>query len=198
MNKADSDYVAAFLEQAGYSPTPVPEEADFILLNSCVVRQGAEDKVINKINALRGLKKKRPDITIAVTGCLVDSDTAGLKTRFPWIDFAFRPQQWEVLSEWAHAEGLKSPLGGSVPVPGHRQVTAFVPVMQGCNSFCSYCVVPYRRGRERSRGLDEVCYQVRALVQRGTREVTLLGQNIGAYGHDLPGKPDLADLLAEV
>lgn len=195
MNKADSDLIADYLQRAGLSPTQAAEEADLVLLNSCVVRQHAEAKVINKIKSLRGLKKSRPDVTIALTGCLVDSHVDLLMDRYPWVDLFFRPQQWGVFSKWAEDRGLPGldPRGGLVP--RNPPVSAYVPVIHGCDSFCSYCIVPFRRGRVRSRDPEEIRCQVRSLVQRGTREVTLLGQIVDAYGRDLPGQPDLADLL---
>ena len=198
MNKADSEHVISYLESAGYSSATTVEEADFILLNSCVVRQSAEDKVINKINSLKGLKRKRPDVTIALTGCFVDSEIGDLKESYPWIDLVFRPQEWEAVFQWAEGRGIPRPGEADSLVPPSPPVSVFVPVIHGCNSFCSYCIVPYRRGRERSRGLEEICCQVRALVGQGAKEVTLLGQNIGSYGHDLTHKADLADLLTEL
>jgi tRNA-2-methylthio-N6-dimethylallyladenosine synthase len=198
MNKADSEYVAGYLEQAGYSPTTMAEKADFILLNSCVVRQSAEDKVINKLSSLKGLKGKSPHTNIALTGCLVDSKVDELRRCFPWVDLFFRPQQWEIFLQWAESHGLTCPNGKDFFVPPHPPVTAFIPIIQGCNSFCSYCIVPYRRGRERSRDLEDICHQVQTLVQRGVKEVTLLGQSVDSYGHDLASRPVLADLLAEL
>jgi len=198
MNKADSEFIAAYLEQAGYSPTPIAEEADFILLNSCVVRQSAENKVINRLSSLKRLKGKSPHATIALTGCLVDSEADELKRRFPWVDLFFRPQQWEIFFQWAENHGLPCLDKEDFYIPPHPTVTAFIPIIQGCNSFCSYCIVPYRRGRERSRDLQDICHQVQTLVQRGVKEVTLLGQSVDSYGHDLASRPDLADLLAEL
>ena len=198
MNKADSEFIAGYLERAGLRQTVIAEEADFVLLNSCVVREHAEVKVVNKLRSLKGLKKSRPDVTIALTGCMVDSRIDDLKDRFPWVDLFFRPQQWDVFSKWAESHGLPSPSQGKASVPPNPPVSAYVPIIHGCDSFCSYCVVPYRRGRARSRDLDEICCQVQNLVQRGTKEVVLLGQIVDAYGDDLPSKPDLADLLARL
>jgi len=198
MNKADSEYIAGYLEQAGYSPTATAQEADFILLNSCVVRKSAEDKVINKLSSLKGLKRKSPDVTIALTGCLVDSRTDDLQRCFPWVDLLFRPQQWEVLFQWAESQGLPCSDKKGFFIPPRSPVSVFIPIIQGCDSFCSYCIVPYRRGRERSRNLEEIRCQVQTIVQQGVKEVTLLGQSIGSYGHDLASKPDLADLLTEL
>jgi len=196
MNKADSDHVANYLERAGLRQTEIVEEADFVLLNSCVVREHAEVKVVNKLRSLKGLKMSRPDITIALTGCMVDSRIDELKDRFPWVDLFFRPQQWDAFSEWGENRGLPILNQGETLVPQNPPVSAYVSIMHGCDSFCTYCVVPYRRGRARSRDLDEICCQVQNLVQHGTKEVVLLGQIVDAYGHDLPLKPDLADLLA--
>ncbi len=198
MNKADSDLVAEYLERAGLRQTEIVEEADFVLLNSCVVREHAELKVVNKLQSLRGLKKKRPGVVIALTGCMVDSRIDDLEIRFPWVDLFFRPQQWDVLSQWAESHQLPALHQSELLVPRNPSLSVYVPVMHGCDSFCSYCVVPYRRGRARSRDLEEIRCQVESLVQRGTREVILLGQIVDAYGEDLPSKPDLADLLARL
>jgi tRNA-2-methylthio-N6-dimethylallyladenosine synthase len=198
MNKADSDCVANYLERAGLAQTETAEDAELVLLNSCVVREHAELKVANKLKSLKGLKKSRPDITIALTGCMVDSRIDDLKNRFPWVDLFFRPQQWEILSKWGESHGLPSLNQIEDSVPRNPPVIAYVPVIHGCDSFCSYCIVPFRRGRVRSQPLDEICCQVESLVQRGTREVVLLGQIVDAYGQDLPSKLDLADLLGEL
>ena len=107
MNKADSAYVSSYLEQLGYSPTTSAEEADLIVLNSCVVRQSAESKVVNKLNALKGLKRRSPDCKIALTGCLVNSRADELRGRFPHVDLFLKPQQWEVLYRWAENQGMR-------------------------------------------------------------------------------------------
>jgi tRNA-2-methylthio-N6-dimethylallyladenosine synthase len=159
------------------------------VLNSCVVRQSAENRVINKLHALRPLKKSHPDMTLALTGCLVDSDTDRLKRNFPHVDYFFKPGEHP---HWLEEAGWEQVL------PRHPTPAAYVSIIQGCNNFCSYCIVPYRRGREKSRPIDEISCEVRELVNRGAREVTLLGQNVDSYGHDLPDKPDLADLLNEL
>jgi tRNA-2-methylthio-N6-dimethylallyladenosine synthase len=189
MNKAESKRLGSYLEQLGYQPTPTAEEADFIVLNSCVVRQSAENRVINKLNSLKSLKGLRPGVTIAVTGCLVDSEVDQLKNNFPQVDYFFRPGDYP---EWLEKAEL-----GQV-LPQHPSPSTFVPIIQGCDNFCAYCIVPYRRGRERSRTVGEITDEVEELGHRGVKEVTLLGQNVDSYGHDLPNKPDLADLLTEL
>ena len=189
MNKSESERLGGYLEQLGFQAVAVAEQADLIVLNSCVVRQSAETRVTNKLSALRSLKSLRPALTLAVTGCLVNSHLDQLKQKFPHVDYFFEPggcPQW--LGE-----------AGSWPVaPEHPAPSVFVPIMQGCNNFCTYCIVPYRRGRERSRALAELVGEVSGLVSRGAKEVTLLGQNVDSYGHDLPGETDLADLLYEL
>ncbi|MCX6011095.1 MAG: tRNA (N6-isopentenyl adenosine(37)-C2)-methylthiotransferase MiaB [Chloroflexi bacterium] len=188
MNKAESERLGSHLEQLGYEAAASANEAELVVLNSCVVRQSAEDRVVNKLANLKALKKSRPDMTLAVTGCLVNADTSKLEERFPQVDYFFKPGEYP---QWL--ERPREPV-----LPRQPNVTAYVPIIQGCDNFCSYCIVPYRRGREKSRPLAEIVGEVRELVGRGAKEVTLLGQNVDSYGHDLPGKPDLADLLYEL
>jgi tRNA-2-methylthio-N6-dimethylallyladenosine synthase len=189
MNKAESERLASLFEGLGYQPTENAAGADLIVLNSCVVRQSAESRVINKLYNLRPLKKANPDMVIALTGCLVGADNTRLRRGFPYIDHFFKPGDYP---PWLKKDDV------SLPLPQRPSPAVFVPIMQGCNNFCSYCIVPYRRGRERSQPIAKIVGEVRELVRRGAREVTLLGQNVDAYGHDLPGKPDLAELLAEI
>ena len=189
MNKAESERLGSFFEQRGYRATAATEEADVIVLNGCVVRQSAENRIINKLHALKSLKMGRPGLTLALTGCLVNSDIEQLEKKFPHVDYFFKPgdyPQWLEKAEWTQA------------LPQRPPPNVYVPIIQGCNNFCSYCIVPYRRGRERSRPLAEITREVRELAHRGAKEVTLLGQNVDSYGHDLPDKPDLADLLDEL
>jgi tRNA-2-methylthio-N6-dimethylallyladenosine synthase len=196
MNKADSESLAGELEQFGFLRVPKPEEADIIVLNSCVVRQSAEDKVANKLANLKALKRKYPGTVLALTGCMVNAHTDQLRERFPHVDFFLRPQQFDDLLTYAEKQAESAPQK-PISTP-FESPTAFVPIIQGCNNFCSYCIVPYRRGREKSRPADEIMREVERLAENGVREVTLVGQNVDSYGHDLPDKPDLADLLAEV
>ena len=190
MNKAESERLGSYLEQLGYQATATAEEADIIVLNSCVVRQSAENRVINKLNALKSLKGSRPNLTLAVTGCLVNSDVDQLKQSLPYVDYFFKAGDYP---PWMEKQNRLWAI-----LPQHPSPSTFVPIIQGCNNFCSYCIVPYRRGRERSRPVAEIACEVKELVHRGVREVTLLGQNVDSYGHDLPDQPDLADLLHEL
>jgi len=193
MNKADSARLASELEARGYVPAPHLEEADIVVLNSCVVRQSAENRVLSKLSSLRPLKRLRPDASIALTGCMVDGNIGDLERRFPQVDAFFGPQSFQEF-----LAGVKS-VGEAPPQPARQpQVCEFVPIITGCDKFCTYCIVPYRRGREHSRPLDEIRAKVESLASLGVREVTLLGQNVDSYGHDLPYGPDLADLLSEL
>jgi len=193
MNKAESERLGSFFEQRGYQATATTEKADIIVLNSCVVRQSAENRVINKLNALKSLKGLRPDLTLAVTGCLVNSDIEQLEKDFPYVDYFFQPGVLPTEGpQW-----LEKAERGQV-LPHHPSPSVYVPIIQGCDNFCSYCIVPYRRGRERSRPVAEISCEVRELVRRSAKEVTLLGQNVDSYGHDLPDRADLADLLNEL
>jgi tRNA-2-methylthio-N6-dimethylallyladenosine synthase len=188
MNKAESERLGSYFEKLGYQPAANANEAELVVLNSCVVRQSAEDRVTHKLDNLKSLKRERPGMTLAVTGCLVNADTKSLEKRFPQVDYFFKPgeqPQWLEIPQEA-------------VLPQKPNVAAYVPIIQGCDNFCSYCIVPYRRGREKSRLPAEIVNEVKELVNRGAKEVTLLGQNVDSYGHDLPGKPDLADLLYEL
>ena len=189
MNQAESERLGSLFEHLGYQATDTVENADVVVLNSCVVRQSAENRVVNRIKALRPFIQTHPDITLAVTGCLVNSDAAKLEKAFPHVDYFFKAGNYPPWLE-KPAEMATLPQG---PSPA-----TFVPIIQGCNNFCTYCVVPHRRGREISRTMTEIVCEVRELVKRGSKEITLLGQNVDSYGHDLPDRPDLADLLKEL
>ncbi|MCM8745632.1 tRNA (N6-isopentenyl adenosine(37)-C2)-methylthiotransferase MiaB [Thermomicrobium sp. CFH 73360] len=203
MNEAESAKAAALLRQAGYLPAAREWDADVVIVNTCVVRQQAEDKALGYIGALARLKRRKPHVRIAVTGCLVTGQERRLAERFPWVDLWYGPSEFERLVQLVPE--LAEVDVDLVELPHYYdegqadpEVTAFVPVIYGCNFVCSYCIVPYRRGRERSRPIEQVVAEVEKLAARNVREVTLLGQTVNAYGHDLPGQPDLADLLARV
>ncbi|MCS7296383.1 MAG: tRNA (N6-isopentenyl adenosine(37)-C2)-methylthiotransferase MiaB [Chloroflexota bacterium] len=199
MNKADSEKLAAGFQRLGLRPADRMERADIVVLNTCSVRQHAEDRAYSKLGRVRLLKQQRPGLKVAVMGCMVGLKTDDLRRRFPFVDVFARPQQFEPIIELV--EGPAEDLGGefwptTFAIP--EGPTAYVPVIHGCNKFCTYCIVPYRRGRERSRPIADVVREVEFLAQHGVREVTLLGQTVEAYGHDLPGQPDLGDLMRAV
>ncbi len=189
MNEAESERLASALSRLGYEEATSAETADLVFLNSCVVRASAENKVVNKLSALRALKKRNPGVVITLTGCLVDDNTDDLKQRFSHVDCFLKPGEYP---------GWLNKVSKEESLPERPSVSSYVPIIYGCNNFCAYCIVPYRRGRERSRPLEEIICEVRELVRRGTREVILLGQNVDEYGSDLEKKPDLAELLTEL
>ncbi len=205
MNKADSDRLESALIQLGLRPTKAPAEADVVVLNSCVVRQSAEDKVVGMLSSLKPVKQRNRDKVVALMGCMVGPKVDGLQERFPYVDVFMRPQEYKPLLDilgdrlGIDAEGCLSTL--TTP---NATVTAYVPIIHGCDKFCTFCIIPYRRGREKSRTISDIVHEVELLAARGVREVTLLGQNVDSYGHDLPGghdlpeSPDLADLLTAV
>ena len=199
MNKADSERLGAGLEQLGLVWTPKAKDADVLILNSCVVRQNAEDRVVGMLTSLKPWKERNPDKTLALMGCMVGPKRDELMARFPYVDVFMQPQQFEPLIRMVGDKAGVDPDGCVGPfVPGHPNVTAHVPIIHGCDKFCTFCIIPYRRGREVSRPIEELVEECRMLAARGVLEVTLLGQNVDSYGHDLTGAPDLADLLEAV
>lgn len=208
MNRADALRVSEALEQRGFAPTRRPALADIVLLNTCVVRQSAEDKVVARLDSLRPLKAAGVERALLLMGCFVHDDAELLK-RFPHVDATFAPSDiagvTAFVDQWtaAHAqERDRAPESGSpdgqqsAPLAAGRcQVSELVPVSYGCDHHCTYCIVTLRRGAQRSRPVAEIVEEVRRLVARGAREVTLLGQNVDAYGSDLAERPDLADML---
>ena len=199
MNKAESQRIADYLELLGYQATPTLQSADLIVLNTCVVRQSAEDKVVGTLGYLKGIKNGNSRLPILVTGCFVHSKIEELERCFPHVDLFFKPGAYVELLNWAQKQGMIIHEGRTGwPLAKQVMPTAFVPIIQGCDNFCSYCVVPYRRGREKSRPMLEIVREVSQLAKRGTKQVTLLGQNVNSYGHDLRAQPNLSDLLTEL
>jgi len=195
MNRADSERICLGLERMGFRSARRPDNADVVVLNSCVVRQSAEDRVTHKLDSLRALDRGK---VLALTGCFVDSDVAGLRRRFPRVDVWFAPQDFVTFFDFLKGRGIASGDWDAASISSSPRPSEFVNIIRGCDNFCSYCIVPYRRGRESSRPMDDIVREVASLAARGTSEVTLLGQNVDSYGHDLPDKPTLADLLTEL
>ncbi|MCD6520156.1 MAG: tRNA (N6-isopentenyl adenosine(37)-C2)-methylthiotransferase MiaB [Anaerolineae bacterium] len=192
MNRADAWRVAEGLEKRGLLPTRDPSQADILVLNTCVVRQSAENKVIGRLSSLRSLKRSPQRRLLLVMGCFVD-DPHALRESYPFVDAFFKPSDiagvLAAADQWLSEQREQTqPI---TPVP----VSALVPISYGCDRHCTYCIVTLRRGPQQSRPLEEIVAEVQELVQRGAREITLLGQNVDAYGTDLPNHPDLADIL---
>lgn len=202
MNMADSRRAAEELEKLGFRKAGQPEAADLVVLNTCVVRQSAEDKVLGRLTSLAGLKRRRPEMTLALMGCFVH-EIPSLQHRYPWVDAFILPSDVPALVDLARQKADGRMPEGRQPDLSRAPVSVGVPISFGCDHLCTYCIVRLRRGRESSRPVDEVVAEVRDLAARGVREVTLLGQNVDSYGHDLDGgglgrPPDLADLLEAV
>ncbi len=203
MNVADSNYVAATLRGQGYAEAPEIGEANVVVLNSCVVRQAAEDRIVGKLGEVAQLKRHNPNLFVALTGCMVTEDQTTLRRRFPMVDLFFKPsavQDFLVgLPDNAAPDlgeyGVALALEGILPTAQAGGIASYIPIIYGCNKTCTYCIVPFRRGKERSRSIEEVAREVEGLTAQGVREVTLLGQNVDTFGHDLPERTDLAALL---
>jgi tRNA-2-methylthio-N6-dimethylallyladenosine synthase len=197
MNVADSRKLAAGLDRAGCISVDAPEQADLVVLNTCSVREHAEDRAIGQLGRLKKLRARGQDVKIAVMGCMVGPRHDDLRRRFPYVDAFARPQDFAPIMEIAGVDDTGGEFWPST-FATPDSVTAFVPVVHGCDKFCTYCIVPYRRGREKSRAIDDVRNEIQHYCARGVCEVTLLGQTVEAYGHDLPDQPDLGDLMRAI
>ncbi len=210
MNVADSQRVGSSLEHLGYTFTDRAEEADVIVLNTCVVRQSAEDKAYGRLSSLRPLKQQNPNLVINLMGCLVGvRGHEKLKARFPYVDVFSPPSdpgplishltQGEIRSlEDAETTRRFLTMDEELTLPvaeRGKAVSAHVPVVYGCSHACTFCIIPYKRGVERSRPVGDIVGEVRSLARQGVCEVTLLGQIVDRYGKDIPDGPNLAGLL---
>ncbi len=208
MNEYDSERVAGLLKRDAYELTERADEADVILLNTCSIREKAEDKVFSQLGALKHLKRERPDVIIGVMGCMAQLQKGGIQARAPYVDLVFGSPAIARVSELvarvkAGARPLMDTTEGDLvkitaKADGAPRLKAFVTVMEGCEKYCTFCVVPTTRGRERSHPPVVIVEEIRALVAAGCREVTLLGQTVNAYGRDLTPPTDLAALLEMV
>jgi tRNA-2-methylthio-N6-dimethylallyladenosine synthase len=214
MNEADSQRLASELERLGLQHIEDADSADVIVLNTCVVRQSAEDRVYGRLGQIKVLKQAYPDKIVGLMGCLVGvRDSLPLRRRFPFVDVFLPPSEPGPMVEFLQDRGLEQAViaeeesaravrdalqDGDLVLPAHERgnlVSAHVPVVYGCSHACSFCIIPFRRGIERSRSVGEIASEVRSLVEQGVKEITLLGQIVDRYGKDIPDGPDLADLL---
>jgi tRNA-2-methylthio-N6-dimethylallyladenosine synthase len=210
MNVADSRRLESALEELGYTYARDPKDADVIVLNTCVVRQSAEDKALGRLHSLRPLKEKNPNLVINVMGCLVGvRGAARLRQKLPFVDVFSPPSDPEPLlsflsqeeireAERAETERRYAYMDGEWTLPSRERgklVSAYVPIVYGCSHACTYCIIPSRRGAERSRPMDAILAEARSLVSQGVRELTLLGQIVDRYGKDLSNGESLASLL---
>ncbi len=200
MNVSDSERLESALQGVGYAPADRPEDASFIVLNSCSVRASAEERMLGKLGELQRVKRALPDTQVVLWGCMVGPDNQSIfRERLPIVDHFVSPSAVDQVVALAPNPiyQLDEP---ALPVANWNNppVSVHVPIQYGCNMSCAFCVIPLRRGRERSRPLEEIVDEVRRIVDRGAREITLLGQIVDSWGHDLPGRLELADLLQAV
>ncbi|GAA0723184.1 tRNA (N6-isopentenyl adenosine(37)-C2)-methylthiotransferase MiaB [Clostridium malenominatum] len=208
MNEEDSEKLSGMLRNSGYSNTEEREKADIIIFNTCCVRENAELKVYGNLGALKKLKKTNPDLIIAVCGCMMQQEgmAQAIIKKYPFVDIIFgthnshkfpeylnrtKQEGKSIIEIWNKEEGIVEGL----PIDRKSDVKAFVTIMYGCNNFCTYCIVPYVRGRERSRNPEDIEAEIQGLVKLGYKEITLLGQNVNSYGKDLVPALSFSNLL---
>lgn len=211
MNEHDSETIAGMLEDAGYVENAVRDDADVIVMNTCSVRENADNRFFGQLGVIKKIKEKHPDTVIAVCGCMMQQEhiIKRLKSKYSWVDIIFGtmsiqdfPQlladcllkREKVMSVYKNQEHIIEGL------PVHRKFRhkSFVNIMNGCNNFCTYCIVPYTRGRERSRAPEDIVAEITALVADGVKEVTLLGQNVNSYGNNSDFDCDFAELIRKI
>lgn len=211
MNVHESEKLAGIMTSMGYEPTADENTADVIVFNTCCIRENAENTARGNIGALKQLKKRRPDLIIAVGGCMTQQNGAGedIIKKFPYVNFVFGTHNLSSFGEMLRKAILDNKKGiiyrteqtqtlECSTIRRDSKVSAWVNIIYGCNNFCSYCIVPYVRGRERSRTITEIVEEVTSLVENGYKEITLLGQNVNSYGNDLSDGTNFAKLLSRL
>ena len=211
MNEEDSEKLSGMLKTQGYTPTENRDEASIVIFNTCCVRENAENKVFGNLGMLKKQKEKNPDLIIALCGCMMQQKGMAdeILKRFPYVDIIFGTHNSYKFPEYLHrvqTDGVQikeifdkeAEIVEGVPIDRKSSVKAFVTIMYGCNNFCTYCVVPFVRGRERSRKPEDIIKEIRELVAQGYKEVTLLGQNVNSYGKGLEEEISFADLLRRI
>ena len=206
MNVFDSEVLSGHLEAMGYSPANSEEETDVLLINTCAVRQKAEEKVLSKLGRLRSIKKKNPEMLLVIWGCMVQQKDLAeqISSRYKYIDLIGGPHALERFPQLLEKARTSSKTVIDINDEGERDhlhikrghdFKAWVPISHGCSNYCTYCIVPYVRGPERSRPPERIIQEVKELAKNGYKEITLLGQNVNSYGKDIKGGLDFADLL---
>ncbi len=217
MNKSDTERILGILSHFDYAKG-AENEADFLIINTCSIRKLSEDKAYSKLGVWGKMKQKKPDIRIAICGCVAQQEKDSLLKKFPYLDLIFGTHNIYELPELIEELNRKNPDGTSNRICAIRDkavaekefniirskgINAWLPIMEGCNNFCTYCIVPYTRGRERSRDVETIIAEAKKIIKDGFKEITLLGQNVDSYGKDFPedengNKPTFANLLAEL
>lgn len=207
-NVSDSEKICGMLEKMGYSIVKKECDADIIVINTCAIREHAENRILGNIGALKNIKKDNPDLLIAVCGCMTEQEEAiqKIKKSYPFVDLVFGTHSMSRFPEFIYDvltnkkrffinNDNDEKIYEDIPVKRDGKIKAFIPIMYGCNNFCSYCIVPHVRGRERSRGPDAVIEEFKMLLDNGYKEIMLLGQNVNSYGEKLEEKINFAELL---
>ena len=210
-NVADAERMKGMLAEMGFSFTNTPEEADLVLFNTCAIREHAEDRAFGNIGALKPVKRRHPSMIIVLCGCMVQQEHVAerIYKSFPFVDLLFGPHAIHRLPELLYRnlthgkrvfdqEPLNDTVVEDLPVRRDGDLRAWLPIMYGCNNFCSYCIVPYVRGRERSRRPEKVLEEAKEIVSAGYKDMTLLGQNVNSYGKTLEQPVSFAELLRQV
>lgn len=209
-NEADSEKIAGMAENMGYEILSSPENAYLIVVNTCAIREHAELKALSIIGQYKHIKQRNPELVIAVCGCMVTQDhrVNDIKFKYPYVDFVFSTSAIHRLPELLSTKLIRGKrlyctdedysVAEGLPIRRESDYRAWVSIMYGCNNFCTYCIVPYVRGRERSRRKEDIIAEVRQLIAEGYKDITLLGQNVNSYGKDMGFDYDFADLLDEL
>ncbi|NQT75270.1 MAG: radical SAM protein, partial [Candidatus Omnitrophica bacterium] len=209
MNEHDSARLKDLLLEEGYVFCGRPEHADIVIFNTCSVRKHAEDRVYGTVGELQKLKTKKPGLIIGIIGCMAEAHKGGIISRFPIVDFLCGPADLDNVPDIIdrirngaghimYLEGYKSKIIPKFSKNRKTGKTAYVKIMEGCDNFCSYCIVPYVRGRERSRPSKEILEEIESLILKGAKNITLLGQNVNSYGRGLKEKISFPELLRRI
>ena len=211
MNEHDSENMKAILEEMGFKETENMEDADLVLLNTCSIRENAHNKVFGMLGRAKHLKTTKKDLIVGIAGCMAQEEvvTQEILKKYKWMDFVLGTHNIEQLSELVYdslkghelkieAQSCEGKVLEGLPTIRNSKVKAFVNIMYGCDKFCTYCIVPYTRGKQRSRKPEDIIKEVEQLIKNGYQEVTLLGQNVNAYGKDLNIDYTMTDLLTDV
>jgi tRNA-2-methylthio-N6-dimethylallyladenosine synthase len=206
MNEYDSELVSGILDSCSCQKTNLPEDADIILVNSCSVRDKAEQRAIARLSQFKNYRKKNPRLILGLLGCVAQRQKSQIISENPFIDIVFGPDSYRRLPEILNGYSLpmvsvafsKGELYDDVFPSRNNKVNAWIPIMRGCNKFCSYCIVPYTRGRERSRPVESVIREIKSAVDEGFKEVTLLGQNVNSYHYENYTFSDLLEMVSDV
>ena len=210
-NVADGEKIKGMLSDMGFGFTEIKEDADFILFNTCAIREHAEDRVFGNVGALKALKRRKPSLVIALCGCMMEQESVveKIRTSFPFVDLIFGTNSLQIFPNLFYNTltqkkrivengNCSNEITEGIPIKRDGKIKAWISVMYGCNNFCSYCIVPYVRGREKSRRPEDIIKEAKEVISMGYKEITLLGQNVNSYGKTLNQDINFSELLREI